>query len=223
MSDIFLSYANNDQSRLLRLVTALEAKGWVVFWDRAISTGKTWHDTLGNELDACACVVVVWSQHSVRSRWVYEEAEEGRKKGVLFPVILDQGVVPPVGFRALQTADLSQWQGEPGHPGFMQLTTEIAACFGGNKACHDPVIQTPNAPATLVRQLDPASASQPGLDEAALQQAKHHLAYHLGPIAGLLVRRAAPRAANLAQLVQLLAAELTDENQRTDFIRRMKS
>lgn len=236
MSDIFLSYASKDRSRIQPLVTALEQQGWTVFWERAIATDKTWHDALGSELDVCDCVVVAWSQHSVRSRWVYEEAEEGKKKGALFPVILDSGAVPPLGFRILQTADLSQWQGGQDYPAFMQLVGDITAYFERNHCqCAVPVAAAPTA-LTLVQPQAVSSPVQPepvlvpettilagGIDDASLQKARYQLACHLGPIANLLVRKAAQRAGNMGQLVQLLANELDDERQRADFIRRMKS
>jgi hypothetical protein len=49
---------------------------------------------------------VAWSSHSIESGWVAEEADEGKERGVLIPVLLDS-VSPPIGFRSIQTADLS--------------------------------------------------------------------------------------------------------------------
>lgn len=128
MNDIFLSYASRDREHAHLLATALEAQGWSVFWDRHIPTGKTWHDVLGYELDNCACVVVIWSDASIRSPWVYEEAEEGKRKNALFPAAIDQ-VLPPLGFRMLQAADLVDWQGDKQHLGFQQLIQDLASHF----------------------------------------------------------------------------------------------
>ena len=126
MSDIFLSYASPDRPRLRPLIKALEERGWSVFWDRAIAIGQAWPAVLGHELSICSCVVVVWTHSSVLSPWVYEEAEEGKKKSALFPVVLD-AVSPPLGFRMYQTADLIGWAGEQEHTSFSQLCLDIAS------------------------------------------------------------------------------------------------
>ncbi len=42
MSDIFLSYANAELSRVQPLIAALERRGWSVWWDRTILPGKTY-------------------------------------------------------------------------------------------------------------------------------------------------------------------------------------
>src|SRR4051812_49944572 len=102
--DIFFSYAREDQAQVASLVTALEARGWSVFWDRRIPAGKTWRTHIGRALDEARCVVVAWSAHSVESEWVIEEADEGKKRGILVPVFLD-AVSPPWGFRGIQAAD----------------------------------------------------------------------------------------------------------------------
>ena len=42
MSDIFVTYAREDEDRVRELVSVLEQQGWSVFWDRRIPTGETW-------------------------------------------------------------------------------------------------------------------------------------------------------------------------------------
>lgn len=128
MSDIFLSYASKDRERIRVLANTLETQGWSVFWDRAIPTGRRWHEILGAELDSCGCVVVIWTAASIHSQWVYEEAEEGKRKGALFPIKLDN-VLPPLGFRSFQVANLTGWQGEQDYPALLQLTKDIDAHF----------------------------------------------------------------------------------------------
>jgi xanthine dehydrogenase iron-sulfur cluster and FAD-binding subunit A len=41
MSDIFIRYARGDEPRAEMLAKALEWRGWSIFWDRTIPTGKT--------------------------------------------------------------------------------------------------------------------------------------------------------------------------------------
>lgn len=107
MADIFLSYAHEDRERLAPLVRAFAESELTVFWDRAIPAGATWRGVLERELRTSACTVVAWSRHSVGSEWVLEEAEASRER--LLPVLLDE-VVPPMGFRSVQAADLRDWR-----------------------------------------------------------------------------------------------------------------
>jgi hypothetical protein len=106
MKDVFLSYAHQDLNRVKRIVAACEARGWTVFWDRTIPAGKTWREVVGKALDEARCVVVVWSSASLKSHWVQEEADEGRERGILIPVLLED-VKPPMGFRNLQAISFS--------------------------------------------------------------------------------------------------------------------
>ena len=76
MSDIFLSYASEDQARAKKLAAALEAQGWTVFWDLTIPPGQSWQQVTSSQLNAARCVVVAWSKASIQSRWVREEAEK---------------------------------------------------------------------------------------------------------------------------------------------------
>src|SRR5262249_26033841 len=115
VSDIFISYANEDRDRVLPLVSALEKTGWSIFWDRTIPAGNTWHQVIDFEIQACRSVLVVWTVNSVVSEWVKEEAHEGKLRGILIPVLLDN-VKPPLGFRGIQAADLVGWNGDSSSP-----------------------------------------------------------------------------------------------------------
>src|SRR5215207_4887388 len=125
-SDIFVSYAREDQARVAPMVAAFEACGWSVFWDRRIPAGQTWRSYIGRALDEARCVVVTWSEHSIRSEWVIEEADDGRERGILVPVFLDP-VRPPRGFRSIQAADLSGWSPERPSPAFDSFLADLGA------------------------------------------------------------------------------------------------
>jgi hypothetical protein len=105
MADIFVSYASVDRERVAPLVRRLEQRGFSVWWDRDIAHGQNYHRVIEDALDAAKCAIVVWSQQSVESEWVVNEASSARKRDVLVPVLLD-AVEPPLEFRHLQTADL---------------------------------------------------------------------------------------------------------------------
>lgn len=114
LSDIFISYASQDRDRIGPLVEALEAHGWSVFWDTTLLPGETWRRKITKELDAARCVIVLWSESSVESHWVEQEAEEGQRRRILVPAMIDR-VRIPLGFRSLQAANLVGWDGAAGH------------------------------------------------------------------------------------------------------------
>jgi hypothetical protein len=129
MSDIFLSYASEDRSRAAVIAKALEVRGWTVWWDRSIPAGKKFPQVIQEEISRARCVVVLWSETSVRSEWVNEEAEEGRKREVLVPILVDP-VQPPWGFKLVQAANLADWSGDSSDPAFQALCRDISALLG---------------------------------------------------------------------------------------------
>jgi hypothetical protein len=129
MSDIFISYHNADRPGAQMLAQALGGCGWSIFWDRKIPVGKTWPETIGRELDDARCVVVLWSKTSIKSDWVREEAEHAKHRGVLIPVLIDN-VLPPIGFRTIQAADLVDWYATKPTESFRSLISDIAGLIG---------------------------------------------------------------------------------------------
>ena len=130
MADIFISYANEDRERAAQVATLLESEGWSVWWDRRIPAGRTWRKVLEDALLETRCMMVLWSKNSVSSQWVAEEAEEARRlEKTLIPVLIDP-VEPPIGFRAIQAADLRLWDGSPEHPAARLLIADLRSLLG---------------------------------------------------------------------------------------------
>ncbi len=126
MASIFLSYDREDAEKARPLALALEKAGHSVFWDLHIRGGAQFGKVIEEALKASDAVVVLWSEHSVESAWVKDEAAVGRDTGRLVPVTID-GAEPPLGFRQFQTIDLSQWRGRRGSAGLRILLADIAA------------------------------------------------------------------------------------------------
>jgi len=133
LSDIFLSYASSDRARVAPLVQALEAQGLQLWWDRDIDYGQSFHKVIEQALTAAPCVIVVWTRESVQSEWVLNEASDARKRDRLVPVLLDP-VTPPLEFRHLQAADLSNWKGDSADPQFTKLHKCLVAILGKSDA-----------------------------------------------------------------------------------------
>ena len=128
MADIFISYVREDIDAAAKLAEALEAQGWLVFWDRRIPAGKRFDDFLNEQLEAARCVIVLWSSRSIFSAWVRDEAAVGRDRGILVPAHLDD-VLPPFGFRSIQSANLIGWQGDTSLWGFQKLSQAVRAAI----------------------------------------------------------------------------------------------
>jgi formylglycine-generating enzyme required for sulfatase activity len=118
------------------MVHALGKTGWNVFWDRTIPISKTWREVVGDEIESCRSMIVVWSKTSILSDWVLDEAEEGKKKRRLFPVLIDD-VSQPYGFRSIQAANLVDWDGETDLPEYRRLITDLTTLLGEPPAVGD--------------------------------------------------------------------------------------
>ncbi len=112
MAQIFVSYASEDRERILPLVQALESDGFTVWWDREIRPGPSFDREIERAIDEAQCLVVVWSSASIESEWVRSEVEEGVRRGILVPAMIDADIAPPLAYRRRQSADLSDWDGE---------------------------------------------------------------------------------------------------------------
>jgi len=123
MADIFLSYSHEDRPRAKQFVQLLEARGWSVFWDLQLKPGKHYRRVIHRELEQAGCVIVLWSKHAIRSDWVSDEAEEGRRRDALISVLLDD-VEPPLGFRQVQTARIRGWEDDAGSSLELELLFE---------------------------------------------------------------------------------------------------
>ena len=133
MNDVFISYATADRDRIRPLVNALEQRGWSVWWDRTILAGQRWEDVIEAALNEARCVIVLWSSASIQSEWVRAEADEGRRRHVLVPALLDD-VKIPLAFRGIQAASLVGWSGATDSPEFEALAKAVREVLGAPAA-----------------------------------------------------------------------------------------
>ena len=132
MADVFLSYASADRARIAPLAEALAKAGFTLWWDRDIRPGIEFAETIEREIGAARAVVVVWSNASIRSHWVRDEATCARKEGKLIPLQID-AAEPPMGFRQIQAIDFRDWRGDTLAPAYASLIAsvrELAARHG---------------------------------------------------------------------------------------------
>ena len=123
---VFLSYTHKDAAEAKRIVALLEGAGFTVWWDRLIGAGDAFSKATEAALDGASCVVVLWSQQSLDSHWVRDEAQRGQEMGCLVPLSID-GVMPPLGFRQFQFIDVSNWRGSPNEKPAQNIVNAVQA------------------------------------------------------------------------------------------------
>lgn len=130
MAQIFLSYSREDAPVAKGLAEAIGHAGHEVWWDRHIHGGSRFATEIDRALKNAEAVVVLWSETSIQSAWVQDEAAEGRDSGRLIPVTLG-GIKAPLGFRQFQSVDLGKWNGRGEPPELNELLRAI----GNTAAC----------------------------------------------------------------------------------------
>ena len=122
--DVFISYGRKDQERVRGIANALEAAGLSVWWDPDIPPGVDFRTLTTRALSKAKAVIVVWSEYSVGRHFVLDEAGVALDRENIFPVLIDT-VDIPLGFRQIQTVDLTSWHGKPNHPALLSLVSAI--------------------------------------------------------------------------------------------------
>ena len=108
---LFISYARADRDEVERLAAALESAGFSVWWDADLEGGHHFSAEIARQLEAADAVVVIWSEASISSHWVLDEAMSGRDRGCLIPVRYDD-TMPPLGFRQIQIIEMEDGEAE---------------------------------------------------------------------------------------------------------------
>ena len=160
MSDIFISYSRNDRSKAETLARALAEVGWSVWWDRNIPAGKDFAKVIEAALTGSKVAIVLWSEHSVGSRWVLTEADAAADRGILVPILIERNVEVPFAFRRIQAADLSEWDGDIEAPSFRSLVADITDRIGTN-ALQGQTTESETRPVPLAAPVDERPSPRP--------------------------------------------------------------
>jgi hypothetical protein len=169
MPDVFISYKKEDVARVEPIARGLANAGYEVWWDHRIPPGRSYRDVIGAALAEAKCVLVIWSNLSANAQWVLDEADEGKRRNVLLPVLIDP-VDIPYGFRQLEAARLIGWGGDLKETEWVQLLESVAHF----------VARAPGGPAKPLPKLSAAAAREPAAPAVAKS------GFPVGPVVGAL-------------------------------------
>jgi len=122
--DVFISYSSKNHKWVSGLAKALKDCGFSVWWDRELLVGDNFYEEIEKALMQSRCVVTVWSEYSVKSKWVLGETSQADSQGILVPVIYQPSNIP-LAFHTTHNADLRQWGGDVNEASFQQLLRGI--------------------------------------------------------------------------------------------------
>lgn len=225
MSHVFVSYSKADQDCAFELVERLEAQGvscWIA--PRDIAPAADWAAEIIDAIAAAHLMVLVFSSASNESPQVRREIERAVHKQVRILPFRIEDVMPCKSLeyflssqhwldafpppRDAHYARLGQFVGQVLQKDPFSRTWPQVMPLAAEQDFVPPAV-TPARGSTAT----PAAAFEP----ADLKFVEARFTTHIGPMAQVLVKRAAARAGSLRELVTLLAGELECEEDRRRF------
>jgi hypothetical protein len=208
---VFVSYSDPDRECALELVSRLEANSisvWVA--PRDVAPSADWACEIIDAISAARLMVLVFSLHSNASPQVRREVERAIHKQVPVLPFRIENVLPS---KSLEYFLSSQhWLDAfppPREPHYAKLCAHVTSLLGAAAAGEGD------------RQSYAIAGSKPprfSVTVTELQFLERTLAYHVGPVAKLLIKRALAEAADWEQLTLRLASELDSEAARRRFV-----
>jgi hypothetical protein len=138
MHEIFVSYSRRDQATAQALAVALSAIGLSVWIDKSdIREGDAYDTQIEDAIAQTRVVIVLWSQHSVKSHWVRAEAAYALAKHKLLPVAIEQCELP-LQFLHIHTFDFDGWAGSTESESFARLVATLGKRLDQGVAAAEP-------------------------------------------------------------------------------------
>ncbi|MBS0374386.1 MAG: toll/interleukin-1 receptor domain-containing protein [Proteobacteria bacterium] len=205
--DVFISYSQADRGCADEIVARVEARGlaaWIA--PRDVAPSADWAAEIVDAIAAARVMVLVLSASSNDSPQVRREVERAVSRQVrILPFRIDD-VLPSKSLEYFLSAQ--HWLDAfppPREPHYARLCDALEAVL---------------APGVVPPPAARAGTAGPRFEGAALARVTALLADEVGPIAGVLVRRAAAVATDWRQLTTALAGEIGPEAARREFLRR---
>lgn len=140
MTDIFISYSRKDLEMVTTLALTLEKLGYVVWWDMTgLHGGQAFAQVIQAKLNEAKCAIVIWSEQSVKSKWVQSEASFADSRDILLTAVY-QDAKAPMPFNTRHNEDLRGWEGDISEEGFQKLLLAI------ERLCAAPTVAPVHSP-----------------------------------------------------------------------------
>jgi hypothetical protein len=221
--DVFISFSSLDSADAVLLCERLEKEG-IVCWisTRDVNPGENYQAAIVNAIKTAKIVVLAFSANANASPEVSKELSLASAfKVSVIPVRMTEAV-PQGAF--LYELSIRQWIDafNKWDSALDQLaSTAKRICARSSDAAELSTLEKPGAEKPRVI----GQAALRGTLEipvAELEEARNVLAYFVGPIAHVLVKRAARVAASLSDFRERLASEVPTAEERKAFLKRLK-
>ncbi|HZT02125.1 MAG TPA: toll/interleukin-1 receptor domain-containing protein [Steroidobacteraceae bacterium] len=216
--DIFISYSQPDRDCAFELTHHLEADGFTVWIaPRDVSPAAEWAAEIIEAISAARVMVLIFSASSNSSPQVRREVERAVHKGLRILPFRIEDVMPSSSLEYFLSSQ--HWLDgilPPRAPHYERLCACLRTWL--SDVALAPTAGGEPAPARSI-PMSGAPAKQGGrLSAEELRQLQMRLAHVLGPIAAILVDRAATAGADFAEVERRLAAELDSPEDRRRFL-----
>lgn len=155
MTDVLISYARRDRGIAARLAACLEERGLKAVWDVAELPEGALMASARQRVAQAPAVVVLWSEASLDSAWVGDEASAAVARNAHVAVLLG-GAQSPIPAQA--SVDLADWRQTGGAAGLDALIAAIAETSSRSQA-PDLGLAAPIAPVVTPSAPEDASGS----------------------------------------------------------------
>ncbi len=217
--EVFVSYSEPDRDCAFELVAHLEARGlscWVA--PRDLSPSADWAAEIIDAISSAKVMVLIFSAHSNDSPQVRREVERAVHKRVRILPFRIEDVLPSKSLEYFLSAQ--HWLDAfppPLEAHYTKLCTHLCSTLSRES----PV--QPSIPSTTPPAVGEAHTLAAGHFPATmLNEIEAELSVRIGPVARVLVKRAASRAASAEQLLAQLAADVDSNSERQRFTERCR-
>ncbi|HUN72040.1 MAG TPA: toll/interleukin-1 receptor domain-containing protein [Steroidobacteraceae bacterium] len=222
--DIFVSYSQPDRDCAYELTHHLEADGFTVWIaPRDVSPAAEWAAEIIDAISSAQVMVLIFSASSNSSPQVRREVERAVHKDLRILPFRIEDVLPSKSLEYFLSAQ--HWLDgfpAPRAPHYGRLLACLRQWIPdtrGQSAGVATAAPTPAAPPSAAgARSNGAVIHDTRISAEQLRELEARLARILGPIAGIVVGRAAAGAADCAELERLLAAELDSPEDRRRFL-----
>jgi hypothetical protein len=221
--DVFISFSSLDSADAALLCERLEKEG-IVCWisTRDVKPGENYQAAIVNAIKAAKIVVLAFSANANGSPEVSKELSLASAfKVTVIPVRMTEALPQGAFLYELSTRQwidaFKKWDSALE----LLVSTAKRICARPSEMEDRPPFDKPAAEKSRRASQSPSKGTLqiPG---AELEEARNVLAYFVGPIAHVLVKRAASVSASLSDFKERLASEVPTAEERKAFLQRLK-